>query len=285
MRRLPVAAALMAAASLSFAAQSSPKAPAEVIAAAPAGATLLAFSASGDAPDADAAAVFETSPDKDGVTHRTLTVFGKKDGRFVADFSSDKLIACSKCSQFHTDPFRPRHLKVAPGHVHIDQFDSGEKPSTMTLDLTRQAGAWHVTGATRETVVAGREKDTTETLPLPPSGLAKDMDAKWRVPVFLNTLLVDHKNGKFAFLHGDVSNEAMWKNQKSDCSKEDCTVLVQQQDGCISLVRDESSRSFGGASPNPDDEKEAVTQAINACVAAGGKVCKEVRTDCSKGIL
>jgi hypothetical protein len=264
-----------------------PTAPAEVVSRAPAGTTLLWFGSSGNQPDADAMAVFETGPDKDDVRHRTLTVFGKKDGKFEPDFSSDKIIACSKCTQFHDDPFDgDAYVKVKPGHLHIEQADSGQKPSSTVLEFVRKAGVWHVASATRETVVAGDEKDTTEKLPLPASGLARDMDAKWSVPVFLNTILINHKKGdKFSFLHGDATVDAMWKSEEGDCNRQDCTILVQQQDGCISLVRDASARAFGAGTPDPKDEKAAVTRAMAACKAAGGQACKEVRTDCSKGIL
>jgi hypothetical protein len=264
-----------------------PVAPLEITAATPAGTHLLWFGSSGSQQNAEAMAVFETAPDKDNVRHRTLVVFGKTDGKFVPDFSSDKIIACSKCTQFHDDPFDGDvYVKVKPGHLHIEQADSGQKPSSTILEFVRKAGAWHVASATRETVIAGDEKDTTENLPLPASGLARDMDAQWSVPVFINTILINHKMAdKFSFLHGDATVEAMWKSQEADCNRQDCTILVQQQDGCISLVRDESARSFGAGTPNPKDEKAAVTKAMAACNAAGGKTCKEVRTDCSKGIL
>jgi hypothetical protein len=247
---------------------------------------LLSFASSGDQPNADAAAVFETAPDKDDVRYRTLVVFGKKGDKFVPDFSSEKLIACSKCSQFHDDQFYPAHVKVSPGHIHIDQFDAGEKPSQTMLDLVRKQDGWHVTNATRETVMGGYSAATTRKLPLPVSGLARDMDAKWSVPVFLNTILINHKKGdKFSFLHGDATVDAMWKSEGGDCNRQDCTILVQQQDGCISLVRDAPGRPFGAGTPDPKDEKAAVTKAMAACNAAGEKTCKEVRTDCSKGIF
>jgi|GEM_PF-2487911 len=266
-------------------AKTPPTAPAEVLAAAPHNTTLLAFSASGDQPNADAMAVFETGPDKENVRHRTLVMFGKKNGKFVPDFSSEKLIACSLCSQFHDDQFYPENVKVTPGHVHIDQFDGGGKPSQTMLDFVRKADGWRVASATREIVVAGEGKATTVKLPLPPSGLAKDMDANWRVPVFLNTILINHKKGdKFSFLHGDATVDAMWKSEGGDCNKQDCTILLQQGDGCISLVRDASGRPFGAGAPDPKDEKAAVAKAMNLCNAAGGQACKEVRTDCSEGI-
>ncbi|WP_049622962.1 DUF4189 domain-containing protein [Frateuria defendens] len=286
MKRARLLAAMLAVSPLSvLAALPSPRAPAEVAATAPEGTTLLAFATSGDQPHADAAAVFETRPDKEGVRHRTLVLFGKNDGRFVEDFSSDRLIACSMCSQFHDDPFDADYLKVTPGRVRIVQMDGGEKPSTTTLDLARQAGVWHVKAASRRTVEMGRYDERVERLLLPTSGLAKDMDAQWHVPVYLNTLLVNRKNGKFMFLHGHPTVDAMWESQKGDCTRQDCTVLAQQQDGCISLVRDESARSFGGESPDPKGEQQAASRAMAACNAAGGKACKEIRTDCTRGIL
>jgi hypothetical protein len=280
-------AALMMTTAPAFASSPSgqPVAPTEVTAAAPAGTTLLSFASSGEQSNADAVAVFETAPDKDDVRHRTLVMFGRKDGKFVTDFSSDKLIACSKCSQFHDDQFYPAHVKVSPVHVHIDQFDSGEAPSQTMLDFVRKNDGWHVASATRETFAAGEGEGRNEKLPLPPSGLAKDLDAKWSVPVFLNTIVINHKKGdKFSFLHGDATVDAMWKSQAGDCNKQDCTILIQQQDGCISLVRDASGRPFGAGTPDPKDEKAASTKAMTACNAAGGQACKEVRTDCSTGI-
>lgn len=273
-----------------FAAASSkapPAAPAEVASTAPAGTTLIWFGSSGNQPDADAIAVFGTSPDKDDVRHRTLTVFGKKGGKFEPDFSSDKIIACSKCTQFHDDPFDgDAYVKVKTGHLHIEQADSGQKPSSTVLEFVRKDGLWHVASAMRETVVAGGEKDTTEKLPSPASGLARDMDPKWSVPVFLNTIVINHKKGdKFSFLHGDATVDAMWKSEEGDCNRQDCTILAQQQDGCISLVRDASNRPFGAGTPDTKDQNAAVTKAMAACNAAGGQTCKEVRTDCSKGIL
>jgi hypothetical protein len=262
-----------------------PSAPAEVTTAAPKGTTLLSFATSGDQPNADAVAVFETTPDKDDVRHRTLVMFGKKGGKFVPDFSSDKIIACSKCSQFHDDPFYPAHVKVSPGHVLIEQFDAGEKSSQTLLDLVRKSDGWHVASATRETFVAGEGEGRNEKLVLPPSGLAKDLDAKWSVPVFLNAILINHSKGnKFSFEHGNASTDAMWKSESGDCNPKDCTVLVQAQDGCIALVRDASSRPFGAATPDPKDEDAATAKAMSACNAAGGKACEKVRTDCSTGI-
>lgn len=262
-----------------------PTAPAEVLAAAPPGTTLLAFSASGDQPNADAIAVFETEPDKENVRHRTLVMFEKKNGKFAPDFSSEKLIACSLCSQFHDDQFYPAHVKLSPGHVHIDQFDAGEKPSQTTLDFVRKSDGWHVSNATRETVVSGYGADTTAKLPLPASGLAKDMDAHWSVPVFLNTVLFNRRNGKFMFMHKNPTPDSVWEAAKGDCTKEDCDVLVQQKDGCISLVRDSQGRPFAAGTPNPKDGKAALTRAMSACGAAGGTMCKEANTDCSTGIF
>ena len=283
-RTSPLAlAALLTWPMLTFAA-SNATAPAEVNSATPKGSRLIAFVSSGDQPDADAVAIFEGNADKAGSRYRTLIAFGKKNGVFQQDFTSDKLIACSLCSQFHDDPFRPRHVKVTQGHIHIDQFDSGEKPSSTIIDLNRQNGVWHVTSATRNTVVAGREDERKEDLRLPPSGLAKDMDARWSIPVFLNTIVVNKNTGKFSFIHRSPNEQAVWESLKGECMKDDCTVLVQQGDGCISLVKDAAGRSYGGSVSDTDDEKGAAARAIAACQSGGGNACKEVRTDCSKGI-
>jgi len=230
-------------------------------------------------------AVFETAPDKDNLRHRTLVVFGKKDGKFVFDFSNDKLIACSLCSQFHDDQFYPDGVKITPGHIHIDQSDAGEKPSETELDFVRKDNGWHVTKATRRTVVSGYGADTTTKLPLPASGLAKDMDAKWTFPVFYNAVLFNRRNGKFMFMHKEPTPDSIWVDAKGDCNKEDCDVLVRQKDGCISLVRDSRGRPFAAGTPNPKDEKAALAKAMVACSAAGGTMCKEANTDCSTGIF
>lgn len=258
--------------------------PVEIDSAAPKGSRLIAFVSSGDQSDADAVAIFEGSTDNAGIRNRVLMTFGKKNGVFQKNFTSEKLIACSLCSQFHDDPFRPRHVKVTPGHIHIDQFDSGEKPSSTVIELNRQNGVWRVTSATRSTVVAGRGDERKETLPFPPSGLAKDMDARWSVPVFFNTIIVKKSTGKFFFVHRSPNERAAWEALKDECTNDDCTVLVQQGDGCISLVKDVSGHSYGGTTPDTDDEKGAAARAIATCESAGGYACKEVRTDCSKGI-
>lgn len=283
MKKILLATMLM----ISFGAEaaSPTSAPQEVMASAPKGTTLLFYTDSGNQPHADAAAVFETAPDKDGVRWRTLTIFGKKDGVFVEDVRTDKLMACSKCSQFHDDPFDPENFKVGRGHIRIDQMDGGEKPTTTTLELTRQSGAWHVIKATRRTVDVGRYNDRTRALPIPASDLVKDMDAKWDVPWYLNTLLLNHKNNAFIFLHGDLSTEAMWQTQKGRCDQQDCVILVQQRDGCISLVRDSKGKSYPGSTSNPKKEDESISDAMKACTSDGGVECEEIRTDCSRGIF
>lgn len=288
MARIPLAAAaaLLAVSVSAYATTppASPSAPPEVIAAAPAGTTILAFATSGDQPTADAAAVFESAPDKDDVRYRTLVVFGKKAGKFVPDFSNDKIIGCSKCTQFHDDPFWPAHLKVTAGHILLDQFDSGQKPSTTTIELTRKSGAWYVNAAERQTVEGGDGAASLRKLPLPNSGLARDMDGDWSIPVVLNTLMINNKNGKFMLYHGGGSPEQVWQTLKDDCNMQDCTILVQQQDGCISLAKDASGRFFGAGVPNPRDKKAAIKKATDACNASGGKQCEAIRTDCNRGI-
>jgi hypothetical protein len=56
-------AALMAFPAMATAVEPPPSAPTEIVAAAPQGTHLLVFKASGDQVDADAVALFETSPD------------------------------------------------------------------------------------------------------------------------------------------------------------------------------------------------------------------------------
>lgn len=76
------------------------------------------------------------------------------------------------------------------------------------------------------------------------------------------------KDNKFSFVHASATVDAMWKSQAGDCNPKDCTILVQEQDGCISLVRDASSHSFGAATPDPKDGDAATTQAMRASIAS-----------------
>jgi hypothetical protein len=262
-----------------------PQAPAEIAAAAPAGMTLLSFKASGTQTGATAAAVYETAPDKDGVRHRQLTLFGNTNGKFAPEVTSDKLIACSTCSQYHDDQFYPDHVEVSTGHVHIDQFDSGEMPSTTTFDFVQKQGKWYVTKATRDTYEAGEGDPRREKLAIPASGLVQDMDGRWSVPTYYSALAVNDATGKFAFEHGATTLQQLQKSIAEDCQGPGCRVLVQQQDGCMSLVRDSSGKSFGAGVANHEAKTDAVAKAMSACKAGGGNACKEVRTDCSKGIL
>ncbi|PTR30930.1 uncharacterized protein DUF4189 [Luteibacter sp. OK325] len=280
---LSALAALMAFPAMSKAAEPPPNAPAEIVAAAPQGTHLLVFKASGDQVDANAVAVFETSPDKDGVTYRDLIIVGRKDGKFVPEVSSDKIIACSKCSQFHDDPFAFANLKVTPSHVHLDQMDGGEQPSTTTMDFVRKDATWVVTTATRVSVEEGRYNSRTEKLPKPASGLVKDMDGAWIVPTYFNALAVENKTNRFMFLHGYGTHEELQGSIKSECKGSDCKILVEQQDGCMSLVRDSTARSFAAGTPNAGTKDDAVAFAIAACSRAGGGQCRVVRTDCSTG--
>lgn len=262
-----------------------PQGPAEVAIAAPSGMTLLAFKASSETEDATGAAVYETPPDANRVRLRTLTLFRRQSGRFVPEATSDKAIACSKCSQFHDDPFDSDGLDVSAHHVRIVQTDSGEKPSTTTLDVVWKNGAWHVTKATRVTVAMGRYAEKIEPLPLPESGLLKDTDAQWSVPQYLNTLVIDPASHKFMFLHGDLTQEEVRKQMADECRDGTCHIAVQQHDGCIGLARDAQQRLFSGTTTNPKASAEAASKAAQACRAAGGRACEAVRTDCSVGVL
>ena len=277
-------ATLTAFPTLSKSAEPPPSPPTEVVAAAPQSTRLLAFKTSGDQVNADAVAVFETPPDKDGVMHRHLIIFGKKDGKFVPEVKSNRLIACSKCSQFHDDPFAYANLKVTQGHIHLDQMDGGEQPSTTALDFVRKDTHWVVTTATRVSVEEGRYDSKTEKLPIPASGLVKDMDGAWSVPTYFSALAVESKSNRFMFFHGDGTREELQGSIKSECKDGDCKVLVEQQDGCISLVRDGNGRSFGAGTPDAGRKDEAIAAAMATCSSAGGNQCKAVRTDCSTGV-
>lgn len=258
----------------------------EVIAAAPQGTRLISFRSSGPQSDADAIAVYETAPDQEGVRHRDLVVFRRKSGKFIPEIRSGKIIACSKCSQFHDDPFDDGNVGVTPGRIHIEQMDGGEKPSTTILDFVRKADAWRVTEATRITVEEGRGEQVTEKLPLPASGLMQDMDARWSVPTFFNAVVVNDKTHKFAFLHGSRTPAELEKSIAMSCRDgSDCRVLVRQQDGCMSLVRDEKLRAFAVGIQGSKDKQNAVALALAKCRVEGNGKCEEVRTDCSTGVL
>ena len=266
-------------------ADASPQAPAEVAGAAPAGMTLLSFKASGTQAGATGVAVYESAPDGEGVRHRQLTLLGNTSGKFTPEATSAKLIACSKCSQYHDDPFYPDHVQVSAGRVHIDQFDGGEMPSTTSLDIVQKQGKWYVAKATRVTYEAGEGDPHQEKLPLPASGLVQDMDARWSVPTYYSALAANDASGKFAFEHGATTLQQLQKSIAEDCQGPTCRVLVQQQDGCMSLVRDSSGKSFGAGVADPEAKADAVAKAMAACKTDVGTGCKEVRTDCSKGIL
>ncbi|QWT20162.1 DUF4189 domain-containing protein [Bacillus sp. NP157] len=257
----------------------------EVMAAAPAGTTILSFfPSSGGQPADTAVAIFETDPDKDDVRYRTLVVFGAKDGKYVPEFSNDRIIGCSKCTQFHDDPYWSDNVKVTPGHIVIEQGDSGEKSSTTSISLIRRGGVWKIERAVRDTVEGGDGESHPEKLSLPASGLAKDLDAKWNIPVFYNAIIVNNVTGKFTFQHKARTPDAVWDGVKGRCNKQDCSVLVQQQDGCISLVQDAAARSFGAGTPDHRNKAAASDKAMAACKAAGGQKCEVIRTDCTKGI-
>ena len=261
-----------------------PAAPAEVTAAAPPQTVLLAYTASGSQEGATAIAVYETPPDADDIRHRVLTIFGNRNGRFVPEVTSDKLIACSKCTQFHDDPFHPKHVEVSAGHVQIDQFDSGQMPSTTSFTFQKRQGKWLVTEATRETYEAGVGKPRLEKMPIATSGLVEDMDGRWTAPAYFNALVVDDITGMFAFLHGEPTIKQLHERIARDCNASSCRVLAQQKDGCISLIRDSSGRSFGASNADPEAKLDAINNAMATCKATGGSGCAEVRTDCDKGI-
>lgn len=261
------------------------QAPAEIAVAASAGTQLLAFKSSGAQADADAVAVYETAPDAQGARHRDLVVFRKQSGKFVPEARNDKIIACSKCSQFHDDPFDPDLITLSPGFLVIEQMDSGEQPSATTLTFAREGGAWRVKEAKRVTFAGGRGLATAEVLPMPPSGALKDMDGRWELPTFFNAIVVNDKARTFSFLHGDRTAAELDTHIAATCKDgPDCRVLVRQQDGCMSLVRDDKFRSFAAGVADRKGKQKAKSQAMAACQAGGG-TCEEVRTDCSAGAL
>lgn len=261
------------------------QAPPEIAAAAPAGTHLLAFKSSGMQAGADAIAVYETAPDEQGVRHRDLIIFHNKGGKFVPEGRNDKIIGCSKCSQFHDDPFAADLLTVFPGYIVIEQMDSGEQPSSTTFAFAREGGSWRAMEASRLTFAGGRGQATAEKLPIPPSRALEDIDGRWDAPMFFNAIVVNDKARTFSFLHGDRTAAELDRHIAASCKDgADCRVLLRQQDGCMSLARDDKFRSFAAGVPDRKDKQAAKAQAIAACQAGGGK-CEEVRTDCSAGAL
>lgn len=279
-------AAMVAAAAWSTSAEALPQPPPEVIAAAPARTTLLAYKANSTQSGATAVAVYETAPDRDGVKHRQMTIFDNKDGKFIPESTSDKLIACSMCSQFHDDSFYADHVEVSADHVHIDQFDSGEMPSTTSLDFVQKQGQWYVTKATRVTYEAGGGEPAREELPLPASRLVQDMDGRWSVPVYFNAIVVNDTTGRYSFPHGSHTVKELQDDIATSftCKAAGCRVVLQtQQDGCMSLVRDGSGKWFAGSNTDPESKAGALDKAMAACRSGGSSTCKEVETRCNKG--
>lgn len=287
-------------------AEAPPDVPADVLAVVPDGMRLLTFKTAGPRNDGFdkagegyiAAAVYETASDTDGVRYRTLTLFIRKDGRFVPELTNDKVIACSKCSQFHDDPFIPDHLEVITGHIaKILQMDGGMHSSTTELVFFRRNdGQWVVTKAERITYEYGLDDEVLkEQLPLPASGLVRDMDAHWIVPEYFSTLVVNQRRHRYTFLSGahslaQVGREIRAKvndtrNDRRVCTVEShCEVAAQlHHDGCISVVESESLQLFGGSTQELKASK-AIANAMAACSAAGGKACTALRTECNVGV-
>ncbi|HEX7814574.1 DUF4189 domain-containing protein [Dyella sp.] len=266
-------------------------APAEVTAAAPKGTHLVFFRASGEQVGADAVAVFETAADASGAKQRDLVVFRKQASGFTVVAHNDKVIACSTCSQFHDDPFSAgQHIEVSPGHIHIEQMDSGETPSTTTFDFSDDTSArqWRVTDASRVQVKNGRGKGVTRKLPLPASGLLADMDGQWSTPTFWNALVVNDQKHTFSFLLSKPSEQAIDAAIHASSSCADgaaCRVLVKQHDGCMGLARDADKTFFSATSPDPKAEDAVAKQALAACKAGGKGDCETVRTECSTGAM
>lgn len=279
--------AMTAAVAMPALADTPPRTPTEVIAAAPPGTTLLAYQASGPQSGATSVAVYESTPDSDGVRHRQLIIFKEENGKFVPEASSKRLIACSKCTQFHDDPFSPKYVEVSESRVHIDQFDSGEMPSTTSIDLERRQGQWYVTKATRVTYEAGAGDPLKENLPLPTSGLAQDMGGRWSVPPSFSAIVVNDVTGRYSLLHDYHTAQDLQQSIAGShtCKVAGCRVLLKQShDGCLSLVRDNNGMSFGAATVDPQAKTAAMAEAMAACKVAGGRECKEVETRCNSGI-
>jgi hypothetical protein len=266
-------------------AASTPTAPAEIAAAAPAGTQLIFFKAAAT----DAIAVYETAADTSGTKRRDLIVFRNQDGTFSPVAQNDKVIACSTCSQFHDDPFNGgSYVTVKPGHIHIEQMDSGETPSTTTFEFAYDstAGTWRVTDATRVDVKDGRGTPVSRKLPLPASGLLSDLNGQWQHPVYWNALVVNRLKHSFSFILSKPSEKALDASIHASCTDASaCQVLVKQNDGCMGLVRDADKAFFSATSPDPKAEDAVSDKALAACKAGGKGECEAVRTECSTGAM
>jgi Domain of unknown function (DUF4189) len=266
-----------------------PTAPTEIAAAAPAGTHLIFFKASGDATAADAVAVYETSANSAGTKQRDLIVFRKQGGKFAPVAQNDKIIACSTCSQFHNDPFDGgSYVTVKPGHIHVEQMDSGETPSTTSFEFAYDtaSGKWRVTDATRVDVKDGRGTAKSRKLPLPASGLLSDMDGQWQQPVYWNALVVNEQKHSFSFILSKPSEKALDAAVHASCADASaCRVLVKQNDGCMSLARDADKAFFSASSTDPKAEDAVSDKALATCKAGGKGECEAVRTECSTGAM
>lgn len=247
---------------------------------------LIFFKTSGDQPNADAAAVFETNGGDRESRQRELILLRKRDGRFHEVDRNDKIIGCTTCDQFRQDPFLDRHITVSPGHISILHIDSGEKESTAEYQLVYDPGIshWRITSAKRTDVELGRGIAVNRTLPLPPSGLMKDFDAQWKARSFWTAIVVNDTSHQFHFVSSMPSERELDDTINKRCnSPSACRVLVRQQDGCVALVQDELNNFFAAALPLKRSETQAEGKAMSECKLHGHGACTSVRNECTLG--
>ncbi|MDQ0010329.1 hypothetical protein J2T07_002519 [Luteibacter jiangsuensis] len=275
------------ASSPAFALQETPiSAPAEVEALSPTGMHLIFFKTSGDQPDADAAAVFETNSGDRDSRQRELILLRKKDGRFHEVDRNDKIIGCTTCDQFRQDPFLDRHITVTPGHISILHTDSGEKESTAEYQLVYDSGIshWRITSAKRTDFELGQGNGVSQAIPLPSSGLMKDFDAKWKARSFWTAIVVNDVSHQFHFVSSVPSERELDVTMNRRCNDPStCRILVKQQDGCVALVQDELKNFFASALPLKRSEAQAEGKAMSECKLHGHGTCTPIRTGCTLG--
>lgn len=254
--------------------------PTEILRAAPVGTRLVLYKASGNAPDADAVAVYEAAADLYGSRKRELIVFRKQEGTFKEVVRSDRIIACSTCSPERGDAFMDgEQVTLTPGHLDIVQAYGAERPTDVTFAFAYRDGQWRVTAATRH----DGDGRTTE-LARPSSGLLKDFDGGWRQVSLWNALLVNDAKHSFRFILDKPSERAL-ESGIAEALEADhgWRVAARVKDGCLALARDVSGTFFPVAKPNTSAKNAASQDAMAACGAQGKGQCESVRTSCSTG--
>jgi hypothetical protein len=261
-------------------------APKEVIPLAPRNTHLIDFKANSNESEGNAVAVFETNGEEGASRFRTLLILRKQNGQFKEVDRSDKIIACSTCGQFRDDPFKERDIVVKPNEIEIRHADAGERQSTAYFRLAFDPAArhWHVVAATRTDITLGRYDERTYSLPLPASGLVRDFDAGWTPRSYWTGVSIEAQSHKFHFESSAPSKESLDQALAGACrDKNDCRIIVSQQDGCVALAEDEDKAFFTSKLSLKRSTKQVTQEALADCIAKGAGTCKVIRAECSLG--